>query len=400
VAEIARLLDVQHVLEGSVRRAGRRMKARVQLVDASGTVGWSEAFDRTLDDVFAVQEEIAQAVVRALAVELGGTAAPLVRPPTANVEAHDLYLQGRHAMRAGHPAALGRAIARLEQAIARDPAFAAAHASLARAHVLRAVGADVLAGDVVASARAHAERALALDEGLAAAHVARGHVAFALELDLPAAGRAFRRAIALDAGDADATGMLATWLKVNGDYAEAERLARRGVTLDPLVMWSHLLVGRVLLADGRPRDAMPHLRHALALAPTSAYAREYLTHALLLQGHAEEALAEARQTARDGGVRQQLLLVYVLAVTGHPEEARALLERLVASGEPERFPCHVAIALVGLRDHEGALEWLERAFDGPDPHLNGLTTQPPYAPLRSDARFRALVARLLLGAER
>ena len=183
VRAITELLHVQHVLEGSVRRAGDRLKVRVQLVNADGSVIWSESYDRRLEDVFAVQEEIAQAVVRSLEVKLVATRGPLVRPATKDLMAYDLFLKGRYVRRGMAPDQMRLAIEYFEQAVARDPSYARAYAWLSDTHWLQIVLASRPTSEQVPLAREYATAALALDSSLAEAYWAMAQLLFGFDWD-------------------------------------------------------------------------------------------------------------------------------------------------------------------------------------------------------------------------
>jgi serine/threonine-protein kinase len=395
VAEAARTLGVASVLEGSVRRAGSRMKARLQLVDADGTVRWAEAFDRTVDDIFAVQEEIAQAVVRALAARLAGERGPLVRPPTADPVAYDLYLRGRSFFRSGHAEASRQAITLWEQAVARDPGFAAAHAALAWTFAMMPIVTDLPARDFAPRARTHARRALELDERLAEAHAAMANVAYAADLDVPAAGAHVRRALELDPGSVEAHLFHAVWLKGQRHFARAEAHARRAVEIDPLMPNAHFVLAWVHQASGRPAEALPRLTTVTESTPGWAFPREMLVLTHVALGRLDEALAECRRALEVGSRRERALLAYVHALRGERAEAQAILEALQTPAErPHAPPCQMAYAYAALGDPDAAIGWIERAFDERDPHVNGLGDHLPYDPLRADPRFRALLSRL------
>ena len=395
VSEVARMLGVDTMLEGSVRRAGMRLKARVQLVSADGSVLWAEAYDRTLTDVFEVQEEIAQAVVNALRVKLGAAHGPIVRPPTADLVAHDLYLRGRAAVREGHPDALRRSIALFEQAVERDPGFAAAWAAMAYSYILLPIVGDQPARDIAAPAHQVVTRALELDDRLAAAHLAMGHVSFSSDLDVAAAARNVRRAIELDPGNPDAHQFFAIVLKCERHFRDAEAHALRALAGDPLHPFMHMTLGWVYLETGRAPQGLPYLERAVEIAPFFTLGREILVHAYLALGRHEDALREVRRAMEVGGRRDRALSAYVHATLGRRAEARAMLAELEAPNELPGAPsCQIAYAYAALGEVDTAIRWIEHAFEQRDPHLNGLATIPSYDPLRSDARFPALVARL------
>jgi serine/threonine-protein kinase len=393
VRAIAERLGVTNVLEGSVRHAGNRLKVRVQLVNADGLVLWSQAYDRTIADVFAVQEEIAQSVVGALEIRLGGSRGPLIRPPTADLAAYDLYLRGRFVRRRFNPDDLRRAIGYFEQAVARDPMFARAHAALADVHALLAVFASQPTMEVLPVARAYARKAVELDDALADGHWALGHVAFALELDLPSAGREFERAIALDPGHVDARHMYGIWLLDLGRFDDAVAELTRALASDPLLAEASMTLGDAFVAMGQAQRGIPHLLEALELSPGFTYARERLADAYLQVGRYADGIVECERAAAGGGARETAALAYAYAAAGRSSEARATLAALVRS-EGYLPPNHIAMAYAALGDPDASFSWLERAFAEHDPHVMGLTRLPAFQSLRSLPRFAALARRM------
>ncbi len=353
------------------------------------------AYDRTPADVFEVQEEIAQAVVNALRVKLGAGHGPIVRPPTTDIVAHDLYLKGRAALREGHPDALRRSVALYEQAVERDPGFAAAWAAMAYSYIMLPIVGDQPARETAAPAHRVAARAVELDDRLAAAHLAMGHVCFSSDLDVSAAARNVRRAIELDPGNPDAHQFYAIVLKCERHFSDAEAHALRALAGDPLHPFMHLTLGWIYLETGRATQGLPYLERAVEIAPYFTLGREILVHAYLALARHEDALREVRRAVEVGGRRDRALNAYVHATQGRAAEARAILAELEAPDELPHAPsCQVAYAYVALGDMDTAIQWIERAFEERDPHLNGLATIPAYEPLWSDARYPALVARL------
>ena len=395
VRAVAERLSVTAVLEGSVRRAGSRLKASVQLVDADGRVRWAESYDRTLTDLFAVQEEIAQAVVRALEPHLGTQPGRLARAGTTNLAAYDAYLRGRFVRRRLAPGDLPLAIGYFEQAAALDPAYAPAHASLADAHALSAVFGGRPGLEVLPVARTHAHRAVELDDTLADAHWALASVAIALEFDSAGVFHALRRALTLDPGHGDARHTLGLWLLHHRRLDEAAAELVRTLEADPLLAEAIMTRGRVYLNTGEADRAVACLRAALELAPGFGYAREQLAHALLLQGRADEAVAEFERAAATSGPRGPALRAYAFAATGRRAEATRILRDLVTEGASEYVPpFHVAMAYAGLGDADAAIRWLERACTERDPHAGSVDAVPAFAELRTDPRYLAVVRRL------
>ena len=399
VRAVAERLGVTAVLEGSVRRAGSRLKASVQLVDADGRVRWAESYDRTLTDLFAVQEEIAQAVVRALEPHLGTRPGRLARAGTSNLVAYDAYLRGRFVRRRLAPGDVPLAIGYFEQAAALDPAYARAHASLADAHALSAVFGGRPGLEVLPVARAYARRAVELDDTLADAHWALASVALALEFDSPGVFRALRRALTLDPGHGDARHTLGLWLLHQRRLDEAAAELARTLEADPLLPEAIMTRGRVYLNTAETDRAVACLRTALELAPGFGYAREQLAHALLRQGRADEAMDEFERAAATSGPRGPALMAYAFAATGRRPESMRILRDLAAVGTDDYVPpFHVAMAYAGLGDADSAIRWLERACDERDPHAGSVDAVPAFAGLRTDSRYLAVLRRLGLAS--
>ena len=396
VRAIANLLHVQHVLEGSVRRAGDRLKVRVQLVDTNGNVLWSDAYNRTMTDVFAVQEEIAQAVVQALEIRLSISRGPLVRPPTTDLAAYDLYLRGRGVRRRLDQEGLSRAIGYFEQAVERDPKYARAYAALADAHILRAVFSAIPPLEVLPVARMHAAKALELDPDLADAHWAVGHVSFALDLDLPTAVPEFKRAMALDPGHVDVRHMYAIYLLDLRRFPEAQIELTRALATDPLMAAARMTLGRLNLSTGQPDRAIPPLLESLELSPGFTYAREHLVHAYLELGRNDEAIAEAERAAANGGAREMAVTAFAYVAAGQRSRGEAILRQLTEGGRRFAPPTHIAMVYAALDDQNAMYEWLDRACLEHDPHVMGINILNPFARFRGDERFIAMLRRLSL----
>ena len=396
VRAIAETLRVGHVLEGSVRRAGDRLKASVQLVNADGSVLWSDSYDRTLHDVFAVQEEIAQAVVRALKIQLGASRGPLVRPTTTDLTAYDFYLKGKFLRRRLNADDLRRAIGYFEQAIARDDTYANAYAWLSDARELLVVFGGRPASDEIVRAREHAVRAVQLDGSLADAHWALAQVLFIYDLDWPAAGLEFQRALALDPGHVDARHLHAIYLLAQRRLGEAEAEVKRALAADPLLAEASMTMGRIYLSIWEPHRAVPFLREALEISPDFSFARCHLGHAYLQQQLYQEALAEFERAAMSGVAGDAAQLAYAYAISGRRDEAMALAKSLVAPDDGRHPPpFHLAMAYVGLGDSDQAFDWLERAYLERDPWFAvALNVEPSFQPLRTDPRFGQLVRRM------
>jgi len=395
IRAIADMLDVGHVLEGSVRRAGNRLKVSVQLVDAEGRILWSDAYDRMVTDVFAVQEEIAQAVVKALEIRLAPAPGPLVRPATANLQAYDLFLKGRLLLHRFTPEDQERSIGYFEQAIAIDSSYASAYAWLSYAYVFRVVLTGCSNREEMARSRDYAQKAIELDPALADAHWALGLVLFTYSWDWENAGRALERAIALNPGHGDARHICGITLLHQRRFADALSQLTMALAADPLLSDAHMTIGRVYLSMGQPERALPHLQEAVDLSPGFAIAQWNLGHTYLQLQKPNEALAAFQRSFETGAARGAASLAYAYAVTGHREKAMALMRTVLdQDGGRDAPPYQTAMAYVGLADFDEAFRWLERGALDLDPWITALNVEPAFEPLRSDPRFASLVRRM------
>ena len=390
VRAITDLLHVEHALEGSVRRAGDRLKVRVQLVNADGSVIWSESYDRRLEDVFAVQEEIAQAVVRALEVKLVAARGPLLRPATKDLTAYDLFLKGRYVRRGMAPDQMRLAIQYFERAVARDPSYARAYAWLSDTHWLQIVLASRPTSEEVPLAREYATAALALDSSLAEAYWAMAQLLAGFDWDRPGAEHAFKRAIVLDPGFEEARHLYGIFLFHWSRIDEAEAELTRTLEIDPLLAAAHHTFGRLHLSMRRPDQAITHLREALTLEPMFSLAHSQLGHAYLQKGMSAEAITEFEAGARIGSASDKAHLAYGYARVGRHEDAKAILANLVSPGNYPP-PFHMALAYVGLGDHNEAFRWLEQAREEHAPWLITVNVDRAFDPLRVDSRFGDIV---------
>lgn len=398
---VAETLGVSAVVEGSYRRSGKRLRIGAQLVGAAdGTVLWAKMYDRETSDVFDVQEELARAIAWALRGRLAtdSQSASVVPHPTADLAAYELYLRGRYILNARNSReAILDAIRYFEQAVARAPSFAQAHARLADAYAR--LGALSLArpANEFSRARAEAMRALELDESLADAHVALAHLQFAFDFDWVASERAFRRAIALDPGDVHARLLFAIPLQDQGRFDEALAQLDTAHAIDPLAPLVGVVRGRVYVNARRPAEAIRPLTEALALSPDLDLAYQQLGHAYLQMGRMNEAIAALQRAAGMSGVRDSAHLAYAYAVAGRRAEAERIMQTLLDPSTPRYIPpFHIAMAYAGLHDADAAFAWLERGYRERGSFMDGLAVTPGFAPLHGDLRWRPLLRRMRL----
>lgn len=394
VRSIAESLRVGAVLEGSVRRAGDKLKIGAQLVRADdGTVVWSEIYDRDARDIFAVQAEIAQAIAGALQVKLVPSSAS--RPATTDLAAHELYLKGRYFQNRVSTDDLRRSAGYFEQAIARDPRFAQAYAGLADACLLLAILGDGPQEIEVARARVSVKQALALDSTLADAHTSLASLQFVFDWDWASAGRAFERAIAIDPAYGLAHQRYGLYLMYQGHAGKALPVLERARALDPLSPATSMNLGRLHLSANRPTEAVRLLQAALELNPHLALAHEQLGNAHLQLREQELALAAFRRAATGSGPSGAARLAYALAVTGHQAEARQIVDELHQSpSHMHQSSFGLAMAHAGLGNADEAFRWLGKSYADRDAFLHTLKTTPAFDGLHDDPRWRTLLRRM------
>ena len=402
VREVGETLRVRTVLEGSVRKAGDRLRITASLVDVeSGYNLWAETYDRAGGDVFVVQDELARAVVGALRVHLEeGESEPLVRPSTPNLDAYTLYLKGRYHWYRRTVDGLRQAISFFEQAVARDPTYALAYNGIGDAYSLLAAhdyGAMPPAEAFPLARRALA-RALELDPASAGAHATLGNALLSYDWDWPAAEREFRRALQLDAGCAPAHHWYALGLLVTGRGEEAMTAMRRARELEPLSMVLGTGFARVLYFDRQCDRATEEYQRGLEMDPSFVPAHLGLGLCFIQGGSAERAIAEYRAANQLLGGQQPLVLALIghaEGVRGNREAARAMLERLSAEAERRYLPPeYLTLVHLGLGEKREALDTLERAFENRSGSMVFLRVDPLLDPLHGEPRFEALARRV------
>ena len=390
-------LGVRSVLEGSVRRSGNRFRVTVQLVDvASGFQLWSERYDREVDDVFDIEENIAGAVVETLKVTLlKGRDHALAPRPTSNLEAYKLYLKGRFSWNQTG-AGFERALDLFEQALELDPSFALAHAGVADVFIAAGIFESMPPAEAFPLARVAAERALALDESLPEAYAALGAIHLFHDWDFAAARASLERAVTLNPSSVSAYNWLAVYHAVLGDPDTALNWARRGIQVDPLAAPATYSELFALYSARRFPEAVECANRVLSLNPAYAEGHRCLGICLLALGQHEAAFDALRQASRLGYsyAWANANLAAAHAQVGDLEEAERLLGELEERGTTEWISSlTVGIIYAALGRFNEALECAERAFDARDCWVVSLAVEPMWAPLRGKPRFEALLAR-------
>jgi TolB-like protein/DNA-binding winged helix-turn-helix (wHTH) protein/Flp pilus assembly protein TadD len=399
IADIAKALAVGHVLEGSVRKSGNTLRITAQLVRVdNGYHVWSETYDRKVDDIFKIQDEIAGAVVTALRVQL----LPMQQPAdqeelrTGNLAAYNLYLQGRQSYNQGDVAGYQHAVTAFRAATTLDSRYAAAYADLALAQFwLTADTPNDVAADTVRfdSALAAADKAVALAPGLAAGYSARGFLRAVFRFDFVGAQADLDKAVALSPGDASVLHRSAVLLAVLGDLPAAITREEKALALDPLSEELNMRLAFFFVASQEFAQARPLYEKALAIAPNSYRARFNLGNLDLLDNQPENALAAFRQTGLEGfALTGQAKAEYSL---GHVDASRRVLEELIAKyGKSSPYLIAGVHAWRGERDH--AFEWAERAYVQRDIGITWLKIDTDFRSLRGDVRYKALLRKMNL----
>jgi TolB-like protein/cytochrome c-type biogenesis protein CcmH/NrfG len=394
---IGQKLNVKTVLEGSVQRAGDRLRITTQLINAAdGYHVWSETYDRKLTDVFAVQDEIARSVVAALKVQLLPEKAAALEGPATNPDAYAQVLLGRHLIVRGSPEGNQLALAAFRKAVELDPKYAPAWAGVARASFLvgEAKGWHLESRENdFARTLAAADRAVELGPDLADGYAARGYVRVLKTTDWAGAQADLTRALELSPGNADAIGSQGDLLATLGRLPESIATLRRAAELDPLSVQAWWRLAWIHLGAGHVEEAREIARRTLELFPEHAHAARTLGFALLLQGHLDEA-QDAFQRSTSEPFRE-MGAALVEHARGHARESQQALAHLIeTSGKESTYQIAEIYAFRGER--ERAFEWLERSLALQDAGMRYLKHDPLLRTLRADPRYFALLKKMSL----
>ena len=403
MADIAHQLNVGWILEGSVRRAGNRVRTTVQLIEAAADRHlWSEHYDRGLEDIFEIQSEIAQKVADELRIRLGKTDEERIRQvPTQDTEAHLLYLKGRALAARMSADTLKAAVREYEGAIAKDPNYARAYAALAGAYLQLGFYEVIPSEEAGRKVEAAARKALDLDPNLAQAHLAMATVGVARPgTPIDESHRAIRRAIELDPNLSEAHVALATFLTVTGgDSQEARRALERALELDPLSTLILSAAATTYLYQLRDVErAIPIFERVLRMDPTLTYARNNLGLCHVLHGEVDQGIAEIRESVRrDPGfsATQRADLVFALVRAGRYDEARDVVNELLEHHRTQRTgAAALGLCYARLGDLDRAFEWLETAHQEQAAYLKTLPWELGLERLREDPRYARLLNKL------
>jgi len=400
IPEIGKKLGVETVLEGSVRKSGNRLRITAQLVSvADGYHLWSERYDRELEDVFAIQDEITVAIVDKLKVKLlGAEKEELLNRPTTNKEAFALYLKGRYHFHAVVTPELQKAVQYFREAIDLDPGYAKAYAGVAGA-IMFMGGAGPI--DFLTPAEAHPqartaiEKALELDSQLPEVQAMLGVMRTTYELDWAGAEHAFQKALTLSPNNADTRFWYAWHLWLRGRFDDALSQFEKALELDPLSLFFQSAAAMVVYCSRRYQEAIERFQQVLDMHPNWFHAQMHLGDAYCAIGDFESAeatyvKARAHDVEHSYYVKARLCAVH--AALGRRDDAIKEVDELVAISRKRYVPAvWIAAAYLGVEDYDEVFRWLDKESTV---QLAGWTVFPWSDPVRSDPRFQTVLERL------
>jgi serine/threonine-protein kinase len=400
IREAGQRLGVNAVLEGSLRKSANRIRVNAKLLRViDGQTMWSDRYDSELADVFAIQEQIAEAIAQQLVARLGvGGKRPLPRQPTRNLEAWNLYLKGRHLWNRRGPADIQKALEYFQQAIAKDETYAAAHAGVADCYMISGIQGTRSSSEVFPLARLAANRALTEQANMAEALATLGCIEAAYDWNWPSAEQRFTRAIEAD----PAYGTAHHWYASNllaplGRFAEARQQVELACANDPLSPAIQIMAGLIAHYERKPQLAIREYQKVLETEPNFALAHCFLGQAYEQAGKFADAVrCQARAfELSPGSSEMEAALARAHAVAGERDTAEAMLKTLHERAAGRYIsPVLLAQILLGLGREEDAIAELERALGVRATDLMWLKVRPVFDPIRSDARVQRIAAEI------
>ena len=399
IREIGRQLGVDNLLESSVQVIGNKLRITANLIQAkTGFHVWSQAYDRQLKDVFAIQDEIAQAIVKALKITLlGEKERPLVKNYTHNLDAYNLYLQGRYFWYKRTDEAMLESVKYFDRAIEKDPSYALAYAGLADSYITLGQWRVAPPKDVYPKAKQAAIKALEIDEGLGEAHASLAMIKRDFEWDWPGSGQEFKRAIELNPNYSVAHQWYSEYLVTAGRFEQAIAEVKRAQELDPLSLVNYV-AGAIVFRMARQFDlSLAECQKAIDLDPNYGPAYLYRGYSYLSKGIHEKAVLDIKKylalSRPSPNFQSKLAVSYALA--GHGNETRKILDDLMKqSGQEYISPMAIAEIYQALGAKDEAFLWFEKAVEERAYGIIYLKTSPDYDALRSDPRFTKLLQKI------
>jgi len=392
LTEIADKLNVEHVLEGSVRREGNRVRISAELTDCcNGFTLWSETFEREMQGIFALQDEITLAIVEALKFKLD-ISAPLSSRLVRSPAAYDVYLHGLFYSDKSTEEDLRKSLGYFERALEKDPQLGRAWTGTAKAWLWLA-DAYVAPLEAYSKVREAATNALKIDNDDAEAHVYLAETKRILDWDMDGAAHEFRRAVELDPKSTPSNYFSAAFWAARGERDEALMYLERTATIDPASLWVNNFASELYRYFGLYDEAMKAGERALQLDPAFVYGEPLLAALYREMGRYDEAIALYEKAQNISG-RPAFGLAITYARMNRPDEARDVLAKTIASRRSYTPGDAVGHVYVALGAHEDAIRELERACDQRSSSLHFIGIAPEFAPLRSDKRFLSILNKI------
>ena len=398
VRKIGQNLGVANILEGSIRKSGNMIRITAQLIEVGkGTHLWSETYDREMKDVFALQDEISKMIVDILKIKLSGKQTNrLAGSFTNNTEAYEDYLKGRYHWNTRTDEGIKKAIGYFEDAIEKDPNYAAAYSGLADTYLTLYDYELMSFNESTSKAKDAAQRALKINENLAEAHNSLAHIDLH-EWKWESAEQGFRKAITLDPGYILAHHWYALCLTAVGKTNEAVTQMEKARELDPLSTRINADLGMAYLSAGRYDEAIGQEQKTLELNPRSAGARWIRGMAYQQKKMFEEAINDYKSALQLSHNNPNFLaaLGHVYASSGNTVEAHKILDTLFVVNKQEPVsPFFFALVYTGLNDKENALQWLEKAVEEKSGSVRYLKMEPRLQSLRNEQRYITLMKKI------
>ena len=396
-SEIGKELRAGTLVEGSVRKAGNRVRITVQLIDAlnEGHM-WARNYDKQLDDIFAIQSDVAEQVAGALQIKLlSSDRVRIQKTPTSNIEAYTLYLKGRYYANRTTKEGFSDGILHFEEAIANDPKFALAYVGLGFCYSGMGFFGILPSKEAGLKAKIYAKKALLLDDSLAEAHLVMGSILRNYDWDFAGAEMEYKRAMDLNPNLAEAYGRHAILVMFNRRFSDAVEEVKRALELDPISDVAAQYAATIYLYSRHYDDSIAFFTKALEIDPSNDFARGNRALAYVQKGMFDVAVDEMKKVATLKMPASQCDSAYVFAKASRFDEVRTQLEVLLreAPRNPE-LSVAVASAYLSLGDKDHSIEWLERAYDEHLAYLTSINADFIFDSLRSEPRFQELMKKV------
>ncbi|NIM59022.1 MAG: protein kinase, partial [Candidatus Aminicenantes bacterium] len=398
LSEMGKKLNVGTVLEGSVQKVGNRLRITAKLINVEDGVNLlSEMYDREMQDVFTIQDEISLAIIDKLKVQLlGDEKVRLVKRHTENLEAYNLYLKGRYFWNKRTDEEINKAVEYFERAIEIDPKFAPAYAGIADSYISLA-WLDYLSPRVAYKrARKEALKAIEVDDTVGEAYVSLANIKAWLDWDIPGAEQEFKRAIVLNPSNAEAHHQYSHLLAAAGRFEEAIDEMKQALELEPLSIIINSCMGQTLYFARKYDEAIEQLQKAIEMDPNYHDPQSWRGMAYIEKGMPEKAIEKLQKDAPSIGITTRWIAAigYAYAELGRRDEALRIIDQLKnLSAKRSVDPYFISWIYASLGQKDPAFDWLNKAIDARSGFIVYLNVDPVFDSIRSDPRFKDLLSK-------